>query len=147
MIKKIMLVVGLLAVIALSGCVGNSLNSAPADYVKTVSAVKDGEGFQIYFILADKNGDMTTSDGSYVLNIMQNKGTLFETVPANLTKGDFEKRSVGMGNFAHDVILHLVGRLPYDKMYRMPKSGTGEVIIKFTTPDKRVLEGKETVFF
>jgi len=146
-LKKLAIVLGFLAAVVASGCMGSGLNSNPPDYVKTVSAIKEGPGLQIYFILADESGQMTTSDGKVVLKITQDGSTLFESKPFNVTKSSFEKRSVGMGNFAHDVILHLVGRIAYEDMRIIPKSGMGEVQISFTTPDGRTLEGKDTVYF
>lgn len=147
MLKELAIILGILAVLAASGCTGSSLNSNPPDYVKSVSAIKDGPGLQIYFILADKEGQMTTSDGKFVLKVTQGGRTLFTSVPVNVTKSQFEKRSVGMGNFEHDVIMHLVGRLAYEDMSRSPQSGMGEVEISFTTPSGETLKGEETVFF
>jgi len=147
MIKRIALIIGILAVVALSGCVGNSLNSSPPDYIKTISAVQDGQGLQIYFILADKSSAMTTSDGKFVLKMTQDGRTIYQSRLVNVTKSDFAQRSVGMGNFAHDVVMDYVGRIAYTDMRSIPKSGMGEVILTFTTPDGRVLDGKETVFF
>jgi hypothetical protein len=126
---------------------GSSLNSNSPDYVKTVTAIEDGPGLQIYFILADEGGAMTTADGNFVLEISQKDSTLFKTKPINVTKSEFEKRSVGMGNFAHEVIMFLVGRIPYEDMYRTPSSGIGEVQIAFTTPEGKTLEGETNVFF
>ena len=59
--KKLIVVAGILMAVALSGCIGSSLNSAPPDYIKTVSAMKDGPGLQIYFVLADKNSQMNAA--------------------------------------------------------------------------------------
>jgi hypothetical protein len=145
--KKAIIVACLLAAVALCGCIGSSLNSAPPDYIKTISAVKDGNGLQIYFILADKSGAMTTADGKFVLQITQDGRKLFESSPVNVTKSAFQKRSVGMGNFAHDVVLHLIGRIPYENMRSMPESGRGEVKITFTTKDGKAMEGEEKIFF
>lgn len=123
------------------------MNSSPPDYIKQVSAIKDGDGLQIYFVLADKSGQMTTADGSFVLEVTQKDETLFLSNPVNVTKNGFEKRSVGMGNLAHDVIMHLVGRLSYKDMRSAPKTGMGEVKITFTTADGQKIEGKDNVFF
>jgi hypothetical protein len=147
MIKKAIIVTCLLAVIALCGCIGSSLNSAPPDYIKTISAVRDGNGLQIYFILADKSGAMTTADGKFVLQVIQDGRTLYESYPVNVTKSNFEERSVGMGNFAHDVVMYLIGRLPYENMQSKPESGMGEVKITFTTKDGKAMEGEEKIFF
>jgi hypothetical protein len=147
MLKELVVVLGLLVVLAASGCIGSSLNSNPPDYVKTVSATKDGPGLQIYFILADKSGAMTTADGKFVIEMTQKGNTIYKSNPINVTKGTFEQRSVGMGNFAHDVVMYLVGRIPFSGMYSTPENGMGEVKITFTTSNGREMEGKDTVFF
>lgn len=147
MIKRAIIVACLLAAIALCGCIGSSLNSAPPDYIKTISAVKDGNGLQLYFILADKSGAMTTADGNFTLRVTQDGRTLYQSYPVNVTKNDFQKRSVGMGNFAHDVVMHFVGRLPYENMRSIPTSGMGEVKITFNTKDGKAMEGEEKIFF
>ncbi len=147
MIKQIIIIACLLVVVTLSGCVGNSLNSNPPEYVKSVVVTKEGPGVQVYYILADKNGVMTTADGAFVLELTQDGSTLWISKSMNVTKSDFEQRTVGMGNFAHDVIMHFIGRLAYSDMRRTPKSGIGEVKLTFTTSDGRILEGKDTIFF
>jgi hypothetical protein len=147
MIKTILAVAGMILLVALSGCIGSSLNDNPADYIKQVSAIKDGDGLQVYFILADKSGQMTTADGSYVLDITQDGSTLFKSKSVNVTKSTFEKRSVGMGNFAHEVVMHLVGRISYQDMRRVPDRGSGEVKITFRTADGKVIEGSDSIFF
>jgi len=148
--KKLTLALALLislAAIAMSGCLGGSLNSAPPDYIKTISAVKDGNGLQLYFILADKSGEMTTADGNFTLRVIQDGRTIHQSYPINVTKSDFQKRSVGMGNFAHDVIMCYIGRLAYSDMRKIPDKGVGEVSITFITPDGKKLDGSENVFF
>ena len=146
MIKETIALIALLGAVALSGCVGSGLNSAPAEYVKTVSAIEDGPGLQIYFVLADKDGAMTTSDGTASLKIVQDDYVLLNGKSVNITKSDFQKRSVGMGNFAHDVVMFLVGRVPFENMGRTPDKGSGDVIVTFITPEGKRLEGKGTFF-
>lgn len=136
-----------LAVLILSGCIGNSLNSAEPDYMKSVSAIKDGNGLQIYYILADKEGAMTTSDGKLLLQITQAGRTLFMSNLVNVTKSQFQERKVGMGNFEHEVIMHYVGRIPYESMRRFPESGLGKVEVMFQTPTGENLTGDASVFF
>lgn len=90
---------------------------------------------------------MTTSDGKFVFEITQGGYTLFKSNPINVTKSSFEKRSIGTGNFAHDVILCLIGRVPYENMRTAPSSNLREVKISFTRPDGKILETKEAVAF
>jgi hypothetical protein len=136
-----------MAVLIACGCVGSSLNSNPPDYIKSISTIKDVSGLQIYFILADKDGDMTTSDGKFVFELTQGDYTLFKSDPINVTRSSFEKRSIGTGIFAHDVILYLIGGVPYENMRTAPSFGLRKVKISFTTPDGKTLEAKEIVAF
>jgi hypothetical protein len=135
-----------MAVLIACGCVGSSLNSNPPEYVQSVSAI-NGPGLRIYFILADKDGSMTTSDGKFVFEITQGSYTLFKSDPINVTKDSFEKKNIGTGKFARDVILYLIGRAPYQNMRIAPSSGLKDVKISFTRPDGKTLEDKEAVLF
>lgn len=137
----------LVAAVFLCGCIGNSLNEAEPDYVKSVSAIKEGDGLQIYYILSDKDGAMTTSDGKLLLQITQGGRTLFKSNLVNVTKSQFQERKVGMGNFEHEVIMHYVGRISYENMRRAPESGLGKVEVMFQTPTGENLTGDASVFF
>lgn len=44
-------------------------NTNLPDYLKTLAAYKEGDGLIIYFILADRNGQMTTCDGEATIEI------------------------------------------------------------------------------
>ncbi|MGA2315575.1 MAG: hypothetical protein ABSG71_04250 [Thermodesulfobacteriota bacterium] len=44
-------------------------NTNPPDYLKNLAAYKEGDGLIIYFILADRNGQMTTCDGEATIEI------------------------------------------------------------------------------
>jgi hypothetical protein len=135
-----------MAVLIACGCVGSSLNSNPPEYVQSVSAI-NGPGLQLYFILADKDGAMTTSDGKFVYELTQGDHTLFKSNPINVTKSSFEKRSIVLGDLQKDVILYIIGRVPYEKMRVAPSSGLKDVKISFTRPDGKTLEDKEAVLF
>jgi hypothetical protein len=129
------------------GCVGSSLNSNPPDYVQSVSTIKDDSGLQLYFILADEKGEMTTSDGKFVFELTQGSDTLFKSDPINVTKSSFEKRSIKLGRFTKDVILYEIGRVPYEKMREAPSSELRDVKVSFTRPDGKTLEDEEAVNF
>jgi hypothetical protein len=145
-IKQLTVFTGLMAILIACGCVGNSLNSNPPEYVQSVSAI-NGQGLQLYFILADKDGAMTTSDGKFVYEITQGGYTLFRSNPINVTKSSFEKRSIELGNFKKDLIIYIIGRVPYEKMRKDPSYGLKDVKVSFTRPDGKTLENKEAVDF
>lgn len=90
---------------------------------------------------------MTTSDGKFVYEITQGDYTLFKSNPINVTKSSFEKRSIALGNLQKDVILYIIGRVPYEKMSVAPSSGLKDVKVSFTRPDGKTLEDKEAVNF
>lgn len=159
-IKQFAILIGLLDVLIACGCVGTSLNSNPPEYVQSVSTIKDDSGLQLYFILADKDGAMTTSDGKFVFEITKGDYTLFKSNhetqgdyilfksnPINVTKSSFEKRSIVLGKFKKEVILYIIGKVPYDKMRIAPSSGLEDVKISFTRSDGKTLENKEALNF
>jgi hypothetical protein len=112
----------------------------------------------VYFILADKNGAMTTSDGSVTLSITEtnygpwgstSETTLYITL-VEVTKTDFRATKIGLGAFEHDAILCPLGRISYSTFTRRPSSGnlsTGKIRMTFGCPDDRELQGEEAVIF
>src|SRR5512136_2664626 len=56
----------MLAMAILGGC---SMNTNPPDYIKQFTVYKEGDGIIIYFILADKSGQMTTYDGEATIEV------------------------------------------------------------------------------
>jgi hypothetical protein len=145
MIKQMAVLICLLAVLVACGCVGTS-NSSPPEYIKTVSAIKAGDGQQIYIILADKSGQETTSDGTITITIEDNTRLLYKS-SQTVSKTEFQNAKLGMGAFQHDALILSLGRLAYSELLSKPKGLTGKVTITFTTPDKRDLKGDATVFF
>lgn len=157
--KPCSFVIIILVLLFISGC--GQLNDNPPDYVKSVTAYKEGaEGLMIYFILADASGAMTTSDGKVSLTISETRrewsswrSGFIETeeelysIAFSVKKTDFRKTKVGMGAFEHEVILYPIGRVTYSSFRRKPSEMTGKVKIEFQRPDGRILKGEETVFF
>ena len=136
--------IGLLAVLAASGCVGSELNSNPPAYMKSIYLSKEGsDGISIYFILADKRAESTTSDGKFSLTLIDDSGTLLEFTH-NVTRSDFIKTTSGMGgsNFAHPIILLNIGRIPYSAMTRKPSGLSLKAIVSFVTPNGKTLSGE-----
>jgi len=76
-----------LAMAILSGC---SMNTNPPDYIKQFTVYKEGDGIIIYFILADKSGQMTTYDGE-------------ANIEVRTTPTDFDEIRRAEKNFAEDV--------------------------------------------
>jgi hypothetical protein len=147
MIKELAVLLVLLAVLVIGGCVSRELNSNPPDYIKNIYLGKTGsDGIYIYFVLGDKQGASTASDGKLTINITDDSGTLLEATK-NVTKSDFIETTDGMGggNFAHPIILLNIGRIPYSSMTRKPSGLSLNVIISFVTPDGRKLSGDATI--
>lgn len=146
-IKELAVLLGLLAVLAASGCIGSELNSNPPEYIQSIYLSKEGsDGISIYFILADKRGASTASDGNFSLTVIDDIGTLLESTH-NVTKSDFIKTTSGMGrgNFAHPIILLNIGRIPYSAMTRKPSGLSSKVIVSFVTPDGKRLSGDVSI--
>ena len=137
------------------------LNQKPADYVKDVTAYKEGsDGVMIYFILADASGAMTTSDGTVTLTITQTRWAVdphsyqpteadvfLYTTNFKVRKSDFQRTKVGIGAFKRDAILYPVGRITYSTFDKYPSELTGKVKLWFQTADGRPLRGEGTVIF
>lgn len=139
-----------LLLLAISGCIGESLPDEPPEYIKDVVAYREGPGIVVYFILADKYGQMTTANGNYTIEIIQGANTLYKKTQ-RIRKQSFVKAKAGMGPFEHEVIACYVGRIAYDQMDTYPTTdslwGSGYVKVTFVTEDGRVLTEKESVFF
>lgn len=125
------------------GCLGGGgLPDNPPAYVESVYATDAGtNGISIYYILADADGQMTTSDGTAKV-IVKNNGITW-TLNYNVTKSDFQKAKVGRGAFEHEVILHNLGRKQLDR----DLSGTATVELTFTTPEGKEMTGKTTTYY
>lgn len=126
------------------GCLGGGgLPTNPPAYVDNVYASEAGaDGISIYYILADANGQQTTSDGYVSIKISDKSGTLF-TGGKNVTASEFGKYKVGQGAFEHEAILQNIGRLTL----RREPSGSVDVVITFTTPEGEDLTGKTTTYY
>ncbi len=150
----------LLLIIFVSGC-DLLLNDNPPSYIKDVVAYKEGsEGIEIYFILADDSGAMTTSDGTVFLTITEThtewntRVSKFIEIEEKLysktisvKKTDFRKAKVGTGAFEHEVILYLIGRVDYSSLTKKPSEMSGKVKVEFQMPNGKLLKGETTIFF
>ena len=121
--------------------------TTPPDYVKEVVAYAEGDrAFVIYFILADKDGQMTTSDGKATLSITDETNTLY-TKTVTVHRTDFQLTTRGQGAFKNDAILYTFGRITYDLFDREPDALTGEVSVTFAPSSGSKMSGKTSVFF
>jgi len=144
-IKKIVCIIGMVSILAACGCIGSSLNNNPPERIKDISVIKDASGYQTYFILADKDGQETTSDGSF--KIVISKGSGYYSLKNNVTASKFQKAKLGMGNFEHEAIIYNIGIIPKSNVEKyIGDSGMAEVKLYFTTPNNETLEGEETIF-
>ncbi len=147
------------AIVAAVSC--SRLNERPPSYIRDVTAYKEGsDGLMVYFVLADANGAMTTSDGTVSLRITQTRIAVdphsFQTRQTDehlystdfkVKKKEFRKTKVGLGAFERDVILYAVGRIPYSSFAKRPSEPIGKVSLWFQTPDNRPLQGEGTIIF
>jgi len=103
-----------------SGC---SMNTNPPDYIKKFTVYQEGDGLVIYFILADKSGQVTTYDGEATMEI--------KTIPTdwNEIKEAYEKhaRNLGIGSgeylneYGKSEALRKAERVVFSKKYAIKK--------------------------
>jgi len=126
----------------------SGLNDSPPAYVKNVVATKEGyQAFIAYFTLADANGSFTTADGKAKFEVFGDKNERLMSVEVPVHKTDFVKTTVGMGAFAHEVVLCNFGRIPYSAFSRMPDSFSGKIKVTFTIPTGESFVGQDTILF
>ena len=158
MVKRSWIVTVILIVLGLIGCV--SLNENPPNYIKSVVAYKEGPGLAVYFVLADINGAMTTSDGRATLIISETKldwdSQYFENIEREsvlysnsfvIQKNNFCLTKVGIGAFEHNVILYSFGRIAYSSFRKQPTEMFGKIKLIFQKPDGQIIEGEDSVLF
>lgn len=154
-----LLAIGLIAVLA-AGCVSNNSNSNVnsvskqdsnlPETVKEVNASKDGhDGISVYFVLTDKDGKSTASDGTVMLNIGTGSPLLF-TKTYDIHKSDFKETTVGQGIYASKEIVCSLGYIPYAQFSQPPYTHALEnapyresstVTLYFKTQDGKTLRG------
>jgi len=145
MIKELVCFIGMIAILATCGCVGSSLNSNPPDHIKDISVIKEASGYQAYFILADKDGQETTSDGQFKIKISQGNG--WYSLSNNVSASKFQKAKLGMGALQHEGIIYNIGLISKSDLEKYGlDSGMADVTLYFTTPDNETLEGEDTIF-
>ena len=144
--KKLFLTLSI--VILIMGC---GLNQNPPSYIKQVSAYKEGsDGLVVYFILADSSGAMTTSEGTVIIEISEERSNgnsviLYKkTVPVLLS--GFSKTKIGQGSFQRDAILFSFGRITYSSLISKPQAFSGKVKIDFTSGGK-TMQGEESIYW
>jgi hypothetical protein len=102
-----------------------SLNQTPPEYIKKLAAYSEGDGVVVYFIFADSQGVMTTSDGDCLLQIKGTSSRRYNveelySQDAPIRKEEFEKTKIGTGTFQHDAIVYSFGRIPYSRFTEEP---------------------------
>jgi hypothetical protein len=135
-----------------------SLNSNPPDYLKQLAVYKEGDGIIVYFIVADKDGQMTTCDGNATLTIWSSHHDygyqlLRYQCTYTIKKENFVKTEIGMGPFRQKAILYPFGRISFQKFQRhqggdslYQKDWKGRVELSFSSGGKN-FKGEETFFF
>jgi hypothetical protein len=136
--------------------------------VELVCATKgedDGcaETINVYYILVDANGTMTTSDGRLKIHIRELDGIVnsaWTFYNINVRASDFKKATIGTGATKREVILHKIDRLPFSsesltspenvgrnwRIFVTPR-GNLTLNLTFTTPDGRELMCTGTTFY
>lgn len=84
-------------------------NTNPPEYLKQLTVYKEGDGLVIYFILADRNGQMTTCDGEVSMEIRH--------VPT-----DWDEIKDALDKFAKSIGLHPKYLSEYGKRQALEKA-------------------------
>jgi hypothetical protein len=152
-----LLAIGLIAVLA-AGCVSNhsntngvsNSNSNLPETIKEVNAYKDGhDGISAYFVLTDKDGKSTASEGTAMLNIGTGSPLLF-TKTYDIHKSDFKETTIGQGIYASKEIVCSLGYNPYTQFSQTPYTHglenapyreSSTVTLYFKTSDGKTLRG------
>ncbi len=94
------------------------LNSELPDYLKQLAVYREGDGIFIYFVLADKAGQMTTCDGDVSIAVRASRYGSDEELKLfdkniQVKKESFVKGKVGAGAFQHEAVLCPIGRISF----------------------------------
>jgi len=153
--KKLTLVAIVLGLLLVNGC-NISLNSNPPDYLKQFTVYKEGDGIIVYFVLADKDGQMTTSDGEATLSFVAThydypKEIRLLDYSYPVRKENFVRAKIGRGPFEQEVIMFSIGRIHfqsfrYDFEALKEKNWKGKVRLNFSGAG-RSFKGEETFYF
>lgn len=150
---------GILAVLVTLTFTSCSLNSNPPDYLKQFAVYKEGDGVVLYFILADKDGQMTTGDGHAELTISSTHQdyryelSRYRTEAITIKKEDFVKTDIGMGPFEQKAIIYPFGGISFqgfqryegaDSLYR--RDWKARVELNLSIGEKR-FKAEETFYF
>lgn len=126
-------------------------NNNEVSYIKDVVATREGDGFEVYFVLADAGGQPTAVQGAAVVNFEIKDPTSEEWISIRSEKrsplvDDFQKTSVGRGPFEHETILYYFGRYKDDQLLEA-KGQSGRVRVTFSSDSGPTVMGNTTVYF
>ncbi|MBX3465451.1 MAG: bacterial transcriptional activator domain-containing protein [Planctomycetes bacterium] len=95
---------------------------APA-YVRDVFGQREGDGFMVYYTLANERGELVAAPGKVTLQVFFDtprgpgpSATLITR--ADVSAADFDTRQVGLGAFARQKLMHVLPRVTYDRVLR-----------------------------
>jgi hypothetical protein len=118
--------------------------NAPA-YVKDVVGYKEGDSFQIYFTLADANGNLTSAAGTVIVTLRTDRQIIWTTIK-DVTTAAFQATKVGTGAFEHITLLCNMGMVHAAQFNSQPPSGPVTLEITFITETREFLKGTREVW-
>lgn len=126
-------------------------------YIKQLTAYKEGDkAYAVYFVLADASGAMVPGEGKADLSFVEVKtdyrtNTKTENVlytnSYKVERSHFQRATVGLGAFEHEVLLASFGRITYSDFMAQPVEYSGKVKLTFTLTSGQVLSAEESVFY
>lgn len=95
---------------------------APA-YVRDVFGQREGDGFMVYYTLANERGELVAAPGKVTLQVFfdtpRGPGASATLIArADVSDTDFDTRQVGLGAFARQKLMHVLPRMTYDRVLR-----------------------------
>jgi hypothetical protein len=152
---KLAFVAALVAACLTSAC--SVINDNPPDYIKEFAIYREGvDGFQVYFVLADKSGRPTSSEGWVYLTLClpsskENKiqDHIAYIHDRKVTKSDFKKVTIGASAFERESLAYVFDRIEdydlQDNLNSFYNLSLREGIKAKNThkPDSILLKGKE----
>lgn len=92
-----------------------------AAYVRNVFGQREGDGFIVYYTLANEKGELVAAPGTVSLRVFfdtpRGRGPSVELLRATVAEEDFEVREVGIGAFARRTLMHVLPRVTYARVF------------------------------
>ncbi len=145
--KKQLILLGiivLLLTVGLSGCTEVPVSGKSPANINQFMSVQEGELIRFYFLLEDKDGINTVSDGNVRIEI-------FDNINSSLYYQEFNVKASEFVDYAFKISGTGIGkayewRVPIEDIEKgISILGFGKAVLTFTTPDDKTLNAEDTL--